>query len=395
MILTYLDDEGERVHVYDANRSVLRSTGAFSCVLNAIEYHIENSVLVEEMCKLVNNLIGNYDSEVWEDPWVRAYSLLLRSLQHHGSVLAISYLVVRALFPIVTAVRDRVDVLKGMTAMLTALPNHSNPNIIFWELRVINCLGVGSNTWSMLGKVGACGIVLHILHEYSEDAKIVEQGCWLLHSLATVEENSLRLGTECTYGFELLTALLKEHILTSAVVERICCAVNNFSFNNSFNATRFGESGILSLIVKCIKLHLDDADVAYWCSSAINNLVCNNSANLRIVGEISGCETIVEMLKRFLTHCAVAEQTCIVIQNLTFLDANKMKLLEYHAVEVLESALKVHGAVNNPARLNDQVVSNVGPEIVKALERLTGMIERSGDEKVCGIPIFSWFFGYP
>ena len=363
MILSYMDEDGKNVNVYDANKSVLRSTGAFSYILDAMECNIEDAVLVEEMCKFVNNLIGRFDFGVWGDLWTRAYSLLLRCSERHSGVLAINYLVARALFPIVIEVMDRVEVLEGILTMLRVLQNHSNSGMVFWALRVINRLGSRSDSiWSILGSKGACETIMNTLRDNYDDEKIVEQGCRLWHSLAVDASNSVKFGDADTGGCELLVALLKQHISSVAVVERLCCAVNNLSFNNPNNASRLGTAGILPLILACAQVHLEEADVAYWCSSAINNMICNNPSNLRAVGEIGGCEEVVEILKRFITHCAVTEQACIVIQNLSFLETNRRKLLDYHAVEVLKSASKMHGGANDPARLNENAVSNVGPQ---------------------------------
>ena len=184
----------------------------------------------------------------------------------------------------------------------------------------------------------------------------------------------------------MLVRILGLHIFSANVVERVCCAINNISFNNQASSTVLGAMGALKLIISSLKIHQDSPDVSYWCCSAVNNLVCDNKSNLKIVGNIGGCEAIIEMLKRYLTHCAVAEQACVAIQNLSFFAANKKRFLDYHVIEVLKSALKVHGSGKEDAKhvdIDKKLVSDIGPEIIKTLEVFAADNEK---EKYCYTP---------
>ena len=368
-------------------------------VLDTLVRNIDDATLIEEVCKSLNNLIGDYDASRCENSWVKSYPILLLVIAKHIHNVPICYLALRALYNITFSIRDLIDSNQGVIGLLDLLKTHSDPSIVLWTCKVMNSLGLrsGSASWSALGAEGACEVILEILHKHHEEAEIAEQGCWLLHSLAIDDSNAALLGEESNGGCQLLVRILELHIFSASVVERVCCAINNISFNNQASSTLLGTLGALKLIISSLKIHQESPDVSYWCCSAVNNLVCDNKTNLKIMGNVGGCEAIVEMLKRFLTHCAVAEQACVAIQNLSFFAANKKRLLDYHVIEVLKNALKVHGSGKEDAKHVDEekrFVSDIGPEILKTLEVFAA---ESKKEKNCYVPFtFRDFlnFGY-
>ena len=167
MLITNIDSKGHTVtaRVDDENRSIFRAIHGFAVVLDLLECNMDDATIAEEICKSLNNLIGDYDSSTCEGSWVKCYPILLSLIDKHAHNLPICYLSLRALYNIVLGVRDLIDTKEGIVGLLKTLKIHSDVNIVLWTCKVMNSLGLRavSASWSVLGSEGACQVILRRL----------------------------------------------------------------------------------------------------------------------------------------------------------------------------------------------------------------------------------------
>ena len=198
------------------NKQKFGTAGACDVVMRGLLLHVLDERVALAGCDAAHKLAYGFNENIGKLAYAHGCEALAKALTSHPEKAGVAEMCFRCmlLLAIDAEYRSRMGAAGACEATVTSLECHfSNPTVLEHGLLVHNTLIIGnSNNRSMLGKSGACELIVRIMQSYDPRgfASIVQHGCTAVFSLASGSpENQKKLVCLVEYLGGLLDACAK------------------------------------------------------------------------------------------------------------------------------------------------------------------------------------------
>ena len=195
------------------NKQKFGTAGACDVVMRGLTMHVLDEGVALAGCDAAHKLAYGYNENIGKLAYSQGCEALTRALISHPEKAGVSEMCFRCmlLLAIDAEYRSRMGASGACEATILSLECHfSNPFVLEHGLLVHNTLIIGNaNNRNMLGKSGACDLVVKIIQNYDPRVypSIVQHGCTAIFSLASGSpDNQRKLVCLVTYLGDLLAA---------------------------------------------------------------------------------------------------------------------------------------------------------------------------------------------
>ncbi len=243
--------------------------------------------------------------------------------------------------------QSRLSSSGACEAVVGALKRHcAIPDVVYNSCYGIHYLCTTQNNVSWMGAYGACEAVTIAINKHIKDPEVAKYTAMALGSLAYKDEgNQVRIHT--SGGNQAIVDLLGLHAKTADIVENCCRAIYNLCEDGN-NVSELGKNGACGLVVQALQTHANSPTVITQTLLAIAGLAVKlkndkvHKGNTRKLVEQGAIENIVAVMQKFADQESVQRAAGMAITSLARLEANRLKLGQVGACELVCHAIQLH-----------------------------------------------------
>jgi hypothetical protein len=342
---------GSLAYKDDGNQLRFHACETYQSIVNCLIQYPQNPLIAANSCRAIYNLC--YESaNVSEFGKVGACGLVVNALQEHAnntlvvtqSLLAMHTLAVRVKSDKIHKGNTRKLIAKGAIEMVVAAMQKflDHNEVQAAAGMAISSLARLDANKTLLGENGICELIRKSMTIHIRDARVMEKLTLAVDILSHQNEANQQHFTTLNIISLLLDGLQKHDKHPGLVATTFRCLITLANVKDNANAVVFQEQ-FLKLYSRLLRQHDKEVNVFLYGCQLLYTAASVDNLNRSILGKLKNCEFLVQQLLKYGEGSSnLAAWGCKAIVALSLFDGNKEKFHTPDSSTLLNKLLKAH-----------------------------------------------------